>query len=229
MEKLELLKITSSKGQEFLAKITDNDKLALSQETKEKIVTYCIQRIEYACGIEPTKIIKEATYRLSTDFMNKFLEHKSLLSALNKKPQDVYTHTDMRCLYYFTQMVEESTISNKNLNYYLAHYTKTRNITIDNRQFHLQTIERITIEQDLNTFNPATKESNIIKLKESIKLAESILLALQEDVKLAKDILLLKNENLDAKQLPALINNLEQSSVFISTIDAIFNHVCENL
>lgn len=203
----------TSRGQEFLAKLTDNNKLELTQTTKEEIARYCIQRIK--CGKDATQITTEVEYKLSSGFMYHFLKTNAVLSVLSsvvkKEPQNVDTHTDMRLFYCFPQMVEKSYLD----------------IACNNIVTSAAYIQQATQKECLQYHNKIEQlnrnELDKIKCNESIKLAEDILESLKDDAILAKNIFLLKDRKLDSEQLQTLSNNLNQLSL-VSAIELIFDH-----
>lgn len=183
-----------SRGQEFLAKLTDNNKLELTQTTKEEIARYCIQRIKY--GIDATRINTEVDYKLSSGFMYQFLKTNTVLSILGsvgKKAQDVDTHTDMRLFYCFPQMIEQS--------YADIVYKKIGTSAAQVQQ--------------------ATHKDHLHQIKQ-LNCDELVRIKCNESIILAKNILLAKNNKLDPEQLQTLSNSLNQLSL-VSAIDLIFD------
>ncbi len=187
----------SSKSEEFLAKLTDNNKFELSTKNKENIVRYCVQRIRYA--IDPAQKETEIDYKLSSNFMYGFLKNDSVCSKLNsmyptliRKPQDIDICTDMRLFYCFPQIVEK----------------RYNDIFYKKIGYSADQLQQVTHEEFLEKFNQLDQnELGKIKLSESIKLAEDILLSLQKDVKLAEYVLFFKNNQPTEEELLSLFEN----------------------
>jgi hypothetical protein len=215
-------------GTELLSKLTDNNKLELSTNTKNNIARYCLERIRN--GLDETQQKIEIHYKLSSSFMYEFLKHDSHVSnidnilqkdpslnnnlalSLKKGLQNIDACPDMRLFYCFPQMVEK----------------RFRSILYTKMGCSHAQIQKMTEDELLKKYYQLNlNELTIAQLNISITLAENILLFLQKDVALAKNILLLRDKQLNEEQLYNLHKDLNEIS-FIDLVDTIFNRVYED-